>query len=136
MLPPPLENLIARRPLLFAAAGALAILAGFGFYRIDAAAHFCAGFGGTLLLLALVGWRREELGWTAVLVTLAAIAIGVVAEFTVFSDMVPDAVDVAHQSMGAVLAAAVMLGRPARFKPLAPTALLILGIGFVFAHFA
>ena len=127
--------MIAQRPLFFATAGALVYATVF-FYRLDCTGHFCAGFGGTLLLLALAARGRGELGWSAVLAALAAIGIGIVAELTVFSDLVADPVDVANQSLGAVLASACVLARPVRFKALALTALPILLAGFVFASFA
>lgn len=124
--------MIARRPLYFAAAGALVYITTFA-YRLDAAGHFCAGFGGTLFLLALVSRGRSELGWSAIFAALAAIGIGIVAELTVFSDLVADPVDVANQSLGALLATACVLARPVRSGALAVTALPILLVGFVFA---
>ena len=124
--------MIARRPLIFATAGALVYVTVFA-YRLDAAGHFCAGFGGTLFLLALVSRGRDELGWSAVLIAFAAIGIGIVAELTLFSDLVADPVDVANQSLGAVLAAGCVLSRPVRCKALALTALPILLAGFAFA---
>ena len=54
-------------------------------HRSDYAGHYLAGFGGTLLALSVVTVAsREPLGWSAVVVALAAIALGAVTESTVF----------------------------------------------------
>ncbi|WP_209370920.1 hypothetical protein [Brevibacterium renqingii] len=94
----------------FAALGSLGYFAVSG--RFDFAAHYLAGVGGGLILIAmappLVAWasRRghapERLsGLLVVLATLLAIGIGMVIEYRVFGDPTADWSDIVHQSLGA-----------------------------------
>lgn len=93
-------------------AGAVAYFVGSG--RFDYAAHYLAGAGGTLALIAAVNvaWRLLESQWPSafsdsapgiMVATLASIGFGLVAEFTVFAAPVADIVDIVHQSLGAIV---------------------------------
>lgn len=97
---------------VFAAVGAGAYLVGSG--RFDYAAHFLAGAGGTLILIAatnalwsLLSGRRPSAFTDAApaiaAATLISIGFGLVAEFTVFAAPVADIVDIVHQSLGAIV---------------------------------
>lgn len=121
------------------AIGALGLAYGLSFPdRPDYLGHFLAGAGGTLLLLALIlvaARHRTE----AVLVTVGvAIALGVVTEATVFRFAEFDPVDLANQSLGAVLAGVALIDaetRPAStgLAVLGGFVLLVAGFGYAFA---
>lgn len=97
---------------VLAAVGAGAYLVGSG--RFDYAAHFLAGAGGTLILIAATNalWSllssRRPSAFTDAAPAIAAAALisigfGLVAEFTVFASPVADLVDIVHQSLGAIV---------------------------------
>ena len=101
--------------------------------RSDYLGHFLAGTGGTLLLLVLVVAARPA-SVEAVLITVG-IAIGVGGHFeaTIFRFAEFDPVDLANQSLGAVLAGVALLDAEAR--P-ATTGLAALGgVGLTLAGF-
>lgn len=72
--------------------------------RTDYVGHFLAGAGGTLLLLALVVSVRPHQPLVVVLATCGSILLGVLAEATVFRLAEFDPLDLANQSLGALLA--------------------------------
>lgn len=97
---------------VLAVVGAGAYLFGSG--RFDYAAHFLAGAGGTLILIAVANvlWSLLSNRWPATFAdsapataaaTLASIGFGLIAEFTVFAAPVADLVDIVHQSLGAIV---------------------------------
>jgi hypothetical protein len=101
--------------------------------RTDYVGHFLAGAGGTFLLLAIVVAAAPERRWPVVIAVWAAILLGVVTEATVFRLAEFDPVDLADQSLGAVLARVAMLdARPYdRSSAVAAAA----GLGFLIAGF-
>jgi hypothetical protein len=102
--------------------------------RSDYAGHFLAGAGGTLLLLALAALTGRGGPWRAVAVAAVAVALGTVAEATVFRLAELDPVDLANQSLGGLLVAAGHLDATRRDVPVAAaTALVLLAAGFVVA---
>ena len=120
------------------AAGVTGVVYGaFLSYRSDYLGHYLAGIGATLLLLCVLAARtREPLGWDAFGVTLVSIALGFVAESTVFRLGLFDPVDFCNQSLGACVACACMLEtRPSKNDRtgLFVFSLLLVTAGFVFA---
>lgn len=119
---------------------ALAISIAFGIalsHRTDYLGHFAAGYGGTLGALALIAsaaqqvWRRSALfPYLIVLACIACIALGALFEATVFRLARFDPVDFCNQSLGAVLAALVVLIMSDR-----RTAAITLGSAIVTAGF-
>ena len=104
--------------------------------RTDYLGHFLAGAGGTYWVLAVVVEAAPERRWPVVIAVWAAVLVGVVAEATVFRLAEFDPVDLANQSLGAVLAGVAMLdARPYdRSSAVAAAAgLLFLIGGFCFA---
>lgn len=96
--------------------------------RSDYAGHFAAGFGATMLILAVsLALARKPLGWIAVGVLFTAIALGAMAEQTAFRLAIFDPVDFATQSLGACLACACVM----RQKPSIHLAILVVIIGFI-----
>ena len=104
----------------------------------DYAGHFLAGAGGTYCLLAVLvgaGVARRSVVVVAVLV---AVLLGVLTEATIFRLAEFDPVDLANQSLGAVLAGTGML-RISRYDKSAGVAVvagavcLILGFRYAFA---
>lgn len=103
---------------VIAGLGAIGYFSGSG--RFDYAAHYLAGAGGTLILIAMgaiatVITRRalpsllvDGRVITAVC-TLASIGLGIVAEFVVFAAPSADSLDIVHQSLGAVLVGIVFV---------------------------
>lgn len=72
--------------------------------RPDYPGHFLAGAGGTFLLLAVLLVRTRHHPWVVVAGVAAAVMLGVSMEASIFRLAVFDPVDVANQSIGAVLA--------------------------------
>ena len=106
--------------------------------RTDYLGHYLAGAGGTLLLLTVVvaaGGRRPLV---VVGVALVAVAIGVAAEATLFRLAILDPVDVANQSLGAVVVTAALISfegslRDAGLIAVVATLFVVAGFGFAFA---
>ena len=105
--------------------------------RSDYLGHYLAGFGATLLLLCILVWfRKDGLGWNALVVTALAIAMGFVTESSIFRFAFFDPVDFCNQSIGACVACACVLGtapRRALLIRLGIASLVLLAGGFVFA---
>ena len=103
---------------IIAGLGAIGYFSGSG--RFDYAAHYLAGAGGTLILIAMgvvatVIMRRalpslslDGRVVTAVC-TLGSVCLGIVAEFVVFAAPLADLLDIVHQSLGAVLVGTVFV---------------------------
>jgi hypothetical protein len=123
------------RPLAtLLAVGALGLTYGVLFpERSDYLGHFLAGTGGTLLVLAVVVASVPG-RVAAVLVTVGvAIGVGVVAEATVFRFAEFDPLDLANQSLGAVLAGVALLD--AETGPASTGLAALGGVVLVFAGF-
>lgn len=106
-------------------------------HRSDYAGHLLGGLGATLLLLGVIAAAtNRKLNRTVVPLTLVAIALGAVAESTVFRIAIFDPVDFFNQSVGAALAALLMLdagpARAAGATAIGLGAILVVS-GFVFA---
>lgn len=106
--------------------------------RTDYAGHFLAGAGGTLGLLAAVVAAAPGRPWAIVGATWVAILLGVGTEASVFRLAEFDPVDLANQSMGAVLAGIAMLDARPRdgsvsVAAVAGSLLLIAGFHYAFA---
>lgn len=101
--------------------------------RTDYVGHFLAGAGGSFLLLAVAVAAAPERRWPVVIAVWVAILLGVFTEATVFRLAEFDPVDLANQSLGAVLAGVAMLdARPYdRSSAVAAAA----GFGFLVAGF-
>lgn len=82
--------------------------------RLDFAAHYVAGLGGTMLLLSLVTLLPPVLprAWAALAVTALSCAIGVGCEALIFVEGGFDLVDVSNQSLGAVTAGLIFVSWP------------------------
>ena len=105
-------------------------------YRSDYLGHYMAGFGGTLLMIALLAAGSRRIGGEVVLIVLVAIGIGVVTEATMFKIAIFDPVDFANQSLGAAVAGAGTLGHPTNLRIavfFGLLGLISLGAGFYFA---
>lgn len=103
-------------------------------HRLDYLGHFLAGYGGTLLLLAVVAVRRgRRLGWGASGITVIAIGIGLGTEATVFRLAIFDPVDFVNQSLGACLAGAALVN--AEGSPRLAAGTLAMGIVVVLGGF-
>lgn len=104
--------------------------------RTDYAGHFLAGAGGTALLLALVLPLRRG-PWRVVAAATIGILGGVGTEATVFRLAEFDVVDLANQSLGAVVAAAAFLRsdgvRAAAYAAAAGAVLTVAGFVYAFA---
>jgi hypothetical protein len=120
----------------------VAVLAGVAYgltfpYRLDYLGHFLAGFGGTLLLLAVVALAvPRPLEWLPFVTGVASIAIGALAEKTVFHVAVFDPVDFCNQSLGAALAVCGVTGRSGSrplFAVLVLLGVVVLGAGVGFS---
>ncbi len=103
--------------------------------RFDYAGHFVAGAGGTLCLLA--PFVRRGGPWRVVTVAAVAVLLGVGTESTIFRLAEFDPVDLANQSLGALLVCAGFVDaegvRDAALAAAAGVTLLIAGFGLVFA---
>jgi len=92
-------------------------------YRPDYLGHYAAGYGATLLGivvgLAIIprGWYRKVAVLWIVGGSMAAIALGGVAEATVYRIAKFDEIDFCNQSLGAVLAGLVTLDLFGASKP-------------------
>ena len=112
-------------------------------HRSDYLGHYAAGYGGslaamTLVLAALPAKRFGRLGVCSIVPgCLACIALGAVAEATVFNMAKFDEVDFCNQSLGAVLAGLAVLAIVGESKPRnrALWASIAIGIGFLLAGF-
>jgi hypothetical protein len=105
--------------------------------RSDYLGHFLAGTGGTLLLLAVVVAAFPGRVAAVLVAVGAAIAVGVLAEATIFRFAEFDPVDLANQSLGAAFAGVALLDaetRPAStgLAAVAGVALLLAGFHYAF----
>lgn len=130
------------RAALTLAVGAV-VLAGLAYWllfpdRTDYAGHFLAGAGGTFWLLAVAAEAAPDRRWPIVLGMWAAVLLGVGTEATVFRLAEFDPVDLANQSLGAVLAGVGMLDARSydRSAGLAGVAGLVFLVGGFFLAFA
>lgn len=104
--------------------------------RTDYLGHFLAGAGGTFWLLAASATVWPASRWAVVAAVWCAVLLGVGTEATIFRLAEFDPVDLANQSLGAVLAGAGMLdARPGDRSRLAAffAGLLLLQAGFFYA---
>lgn len=101
--------------------------------RTDYVGHFLAGAGGTACLLGLLLVIADARPWAVLVVTSAAIAAGVGTEATVFKLAIFDAVDLANQSLGALMVACGLVGAR-RSIPLGG-AVVVLGVLLLLAGF-
>ena len=106
-------------------------------YRTDYLGHYLAGFAGTLLVLSLlVAIGPRNLDGIALAIGIVAIGIGWVTESTIFKLAIFDPVDFLNQSLGALIAVAVVMGETGSTSRAAGLfALSVLGLigGFYFA---
>lgn len=105
--------------------------------RSDYLGHFLAGAGGTYWLLAVGVEAAPQRRWPVVIAVWAAIALGVLTEATLFRLAEFDPVDLANQSLGAVLAGVGMLDarpydRSAAFAAVAGLVFLVAGFFYAF----
>jgi hypothetical protein len=104
--------------------------------RTDYVGHYLAGAGGTALLLAIVAALPGRRPWLVVAGAAAAVVAGVGTELTVFRLAIFDPVDLATQSLGAVIVGAGLIGAHGTRRlaaGLVVLALLLLGAGFRYA---
>jgi hypothetical protein len=115
-------------------------------HRHDYTGHFAAGYGGTLGA-TMVMFRVQSAEqftrsaqWSVVLMCVACILLGAVAEATAFRIAKFDEIDFCNQSIGAVLASMATLALVGQTKPpdkILDTGLIsaiaILGVGGCFA---
>lgn len=82
--------------------------------RLDFAAHYVVGLGGTMLLLSLVAVLPSALPrpWAALAVTALSCGIGCCGEALIFVEGGFDLVDVSNQSLGAVAAGLIFVSWP------------------------
>ena len=106
--------------------------------RTDYLGHFLAGAGGTYWLLAVVVAAAPGRRWPVVVGVWVAVLLGVFTEATVFRLAEFDPVDLANQSLGAVLGGVGMLdARPYdRSTAVAAVAGLVFLVGGFFYAFA
>lgn len=123
--------------------GTAALLTGLAFYlflgyRSDYLGHYLAGFGGTLLLLALPPLIRQRLSGPEILsVVLLAVMLGFGTETTIFKIAQFDLVDFANQSAGACIAGLCLLNQrwePGRALRVFTLGALIAAAGGLSAH--
>jgi len=100
--------------------------------------HFLAGAGGTFLRLAGVLAETPDRRWPVVVTVWVAILLGVLTEATVFRLAEFDPVDLANQSLGAILAGVAMLDarpydRSSGVAAVAGFAFLVAGFFYAFA---
>jgi hypothetical protein len=104
--------------------------------RTDYVGHFLAGAGGTFWLLAAVAAVAPGRRWLVVSGVGVAVLLGVFTEATVFRLAEFDPVDLANQSLGAVLAGVGMLdARPSdrSVRVAAGSGFVLLVAGFFYA---
>ena len=107
-------------------------------HRHDYTGHYAAGYGGTLGAMMVMfrvqsGEQFTRFGtWSVLLMCLACILLGTVAEATAFRIAKFDEIDFCNQSIGAVLAAVATIAFVGQTKP--PDKLLDTGLitGIVF----
>ena len=120
------------RPALTLSVGAVALVGlAYGLLfpdRTDYLGHFLAGAGATYWLLAVVVEAVPERRWPVVIAVWVAILLGVAAEATVFRLAEFDPVELANQSLGAVLAGVGMLDA----RPYDRSSAVAAGAGLVF----
>lgn len=107
-------------------------------YRSDYLGHYLAGFGGTLLLVAFPLAVSVVPRWSVVALVGLAIGIGGVMEATIYRLAIFDPVDFLNQSLGAVMAGCLVIGRRRSFPAavvavIGGLALLWLGFRYAFA---
>ena len=108
-------------------------------HRHDYVGHYAAGYGGTLVAILAYFWRLPEehfrRGASGAILQLCfgCIALGALAESTVFRLAKFDEIDFCNQSLGAVLAAIVSLVFGCEAKPSAMLlkAGLVVGLAFL-----
>lgn len=106
--------------------------------RTDYVGHYLAGAGGTALILAAVLARPGRRPWLVAATTNVGILIGVGTEATVFRLAIFDPVDLASQSLGALVVGAALVGasgskRLATCVFVVAALLLATGFGYAFA---
>lgn len=100
------RSLLHARPVIaLLVVAVLGVVYGLAFPdRTDYVGHFLAGAGGTFMLVALVAAVAPRSPWAILGAVVAAIMLGVFTEATIFRLAEFDPVDLASQSIGAVLA--------------------------------
>jgi hypothetical protein len=99
------RSLLSRPVIALVMVVALGVVYGLSFPdRTDYVGHFLAGAGGTFMLVALVAAVSARRPWAILGAVVAAIILGVFTEATIFRLAEFDPVDLANQSIGAVLA--------------------------------
>ena len=101
--------------------------------RTDYAGHYLAGAGGTALLLGVLRAVTGRRPWLVVAVTVLAVLVGVGTEATVFRLAIFDRVDLANQSLGALIVGAAVIGADRSLR--LGAALLLLGAILLVAGF-
>lgn len=106
----------------------LSLLGAIGYFvvsaRYDYAAHFAAGAGGGLVVLAVLSsaaavvrarrpLRARIADLPVVLATFTAIGAGIALEYLVFGDPTVDVLDIVHQSLGAAFVGLIWTLAPA-----------------------
>ena len=123
--------------------GLAVLLTGLAFYlflgyRSDYLGHYLAGFGGTLLLLALPPlFRRRLEGPELLAIMLLAVSLGFGTEMTLFKIAKFDPVDFANQSAGACIAGLCLVNQrwePGRAVRVFAVGALIAAAGVLSAH--
>jgi len=133
--PREVDDLNVRVLAVIAAAGVALFLLVFP-YRLDAAGHFAAGFGLTVLIVAPAAGHRIELRHAAVVAVVAVFLFGLATEVTIFRSLLADPLDIGHQTFGSIAAATAFagvgsIGAESR-RPLLVVGALVLLIGFMF----
>lgn len=84
--------------------------------RLDFAAHYVAGLGGTMLLLSLLSIKptARPRKWSVLILTTLSCGIGAGGEALFFIDGGFDLVDVSNQSLGALTAGLIFASWPVR----------------------
>lgn len=106
--------------------------------RTDYAGHYLAGAGGTALLLGVLRAVTGRRPWLVVAVTVLAVLVGVGTEATVFRLAIFDPVDLANQSLGALIVGAAVIGAERSLRLgagllLLGAILLVAGFNYAFA---
>jgi hypothetical protein len=135
------STMAALRTLAVLAAAVLVPAFAFGVAfldRTDYVGHYLAGAGGTALVLAVVAAQPGRRPWPVAAGTAAAIVAGVGTELTVFRLAIFDPVDLANQSLGAVVVGAGLVGahgsrRLAAGLVVVAVVLLVAGFRYAFA---